>query len=98
MRMSVWMRVCGFSTSVWMRVWMRGLEPPPGFPDTDPNRAQIVSTRPPASRSSAFPDRSDASHDMTVAKLLPRHTVGGHGADDSPAARCWLSHRARRAI
>jgi hypothetical protein len=54
---------------------MRGLEPPPGFPDTDLNRTEGVQMRPPASRSSVlsgFPDASDTSDDMTVATVLPR--------------------------
>jgi hypothetical protein len=61
------------------QVRMRGLEPPPGCPDTDLNRAQRRHMRPPASRSSissGFADASDASDDMTVVKLLSR---GGGG-------------------
>ena len=58
---------------------MRGLEPPPGCPDTDLNRAVGVQMRPAGSRSSissGFLDASDASDAMTVAKLLPRRRAG----------------------
>ena len=54
---------------------MRGLEPPPGFPDTDLNRAVGVQMRPPAFGSSVslgFADASDTSDDVTVVKLLSR--------------------------
>jgi hypothetical protein len=66
---------------------MRGLEPPPGFPDTDLNRAARGQMCPPASRSSiswGFADASDASGATTVVKLL------------SPAALNAVSMRAWR--
>jgi hypothetical protein len=66
---------------------MRGLEPPPGCPDTDLNRAHGHHMRPPASRSSVssgFRDASDASDDMTVAKVLPRQLLA-----DMALVRVW---------
>ena len=54
---------------------MRGLEPPPGFPDTDLNRSGPENMGPAASRtpiswgSMVFPH---ASYAASVAKLLPR--------------------------
>jgi hypothetical protein len=77
----------------------RGLEPPPGHPDTDLNRARRRQMRPSASRSSVsswFRNASDASDDMTVAKVLPRIELRGvrqfvHGidTDEDHVARAW---------
>ena len=56
---------------------MRGLEPPPGFPDTDLNRARLPI--PPHPRASGEAKISHPRRTPRSGRALPPHSVGEKG-------------------